>query len=805
MKMLLLLVLFPTLAFAESDFAEVEPLLQKYCYECHGTKKSKGGINLEKSKSKAAIVADFHNWQEAVAQLHAGDMPPAKAAQPSPEEARRLELWIGSVFTEARARGLKDPGPAALRRLNRFEYDNSIRDITGFDFHPAQNFPQEGGGGEGFDNTAAVLHTSPLMLEKLLEAANASSLHLAYLPGPGFTFTAQPHQPLNDSQLLFFLEGELTCLRDAVLPQKLDIQVDFPKYMRAAWQHQRAVEKDPKANSTELAQSLKLNPVFLRKWIQFLNSKPRPAVHDTISAALKPWDDLKPSSSQAEVEAAIAALSNAYSNARNKIDNAPPDEKAIHQKMLHQIGGQLMSLNEEEMKQLFTPQQAAECTSLEQQIPLLKTLSPKSDKAAIAQLSAQLRPQLETLLLRCWRKPVQAAKLAEIEAFFLKQWHQSSSLQHAAQVTFLRILSSPRFFYRLEEQHQGAEAKPLNDFDLAVRLSYFLWSSGPDEELLTLAAKAQLGQESILRQQVARMLKDPRSRALADSFAAQWLRFREISQTHQLSLQRFPEFTPELRALFYEENAGLFHQFIQQNLPVAELFDSRTSWLNASLAKHYGLPPLQGEHFRLVLSEDPHGGGLLSTGAFAAITSYPLRTSPVLRGNLILSQILGTPTPPPPPDAGKLPEDDQLGDGLSIRQRLEKHRANPTCANCHNRIDPLGFPLEGLDPLGRPRTIAAGAPVETSSELANGERLSSLADLKKHLRSQQVLIARNLATKMLGYALGRELEFYDQVTLDQLDEQLKKDEYRLQSLITGIVLSYPFRHRRAKEPDGVAK
>ena len=336
----------------------------------------------------------------------------------------------------------------------------------------------------------------------------------------------------------------------------------------------------------------------------------------------------------------------------------------------------------------------------------------------------------------------------------------------------------------------------MNDFELASRISYFIWSSMPDEALFKLARQNKLHVAGVLEQQVRRMLADPKGKVLAQNFASQWLRVRDLKTTAQPDLNRFKTYTLELRDAMYDEVVEFFYSLLKEDASLLKLVDADYTYVNEALAKHYGIEGVQGSEMRRVELKDRNRGGVVGMAGVLTLTSYPLRTSPVLRGKYVLEELLGTPPPPPPPLVKSLPADDRPRDGLTLRQRLEKHRENPDCAACHKRMDPLGFGLENFDAIGRWRTETAGGPVDASGVMTTGEKFSGPAELKKVLLAKKEDFVRNVSEKMLAYALGRGLEFTDTPAVRKIAKSLAAEDCRSSTLILEVVKSYPFQYRK---------
>ncbi|MFQ3592303.1 MAG: DUF1592 domain-containing protein, partial [Gemmataceae bacterium] len=403
---------------------------------------------------------------------------------------------------------------------------------------------------------------------------------------------------------------------------------------------------------------------------------------------------------------------------------------------------------------------------------------------------------------RAYRRPIIPAEVDRLMTVYHKSIARGDSREKALRLPLKAVLISPHFLFLVEPEPEKEGVYPLPDYPLASRLSYFLWASLPDATLLDLARKGELVKPEVLRAQVKRMLLDPRSRGFAANFATQWLGLAGLGTTHRPDATKFPSYDDALAADMKEEAIRLVERVFREDRPLTELLTSRETYLNARLAKHYGIAGIQGDEFRLVKLPASHGdrAGLLGTAAVLTATSFPLRTSPVLRGKWILEEILGSRVPPAPPNAGELPADGKDPKGLTLRQQLELHRSRPDCASCHNRMDPLGFGLEAFDAIGRYRTKDdEGKPIETRGQLPSGESFEGAAELRLLLLKRKNEFLRNLTRKLLGYALGRQLYRFDQCVIDEALKGLAEREDRSHELIERIVLSYPFRHRFAKK------
>ena len=405
-----------------------------------------------------------------------------------------------------------------------------------------------------------------------------------------------------------------------------------------------------------------------------------------------------------------------------------------------------------------------------------------------------------------YRRPVEPVEIDHLVRICHAGEKRGMSFEDSIRYAMGAIPVSPKFLFRIETDGPTSVPHPINDYELANRLSYFLWSSMPDQELFSLASKKQLHAPAELDRQVARMLADPKSSAFADNFAGQWLKIRDLFTTALPDPNRFPAYTPVLKQAMYDETIDFVQSVFSGNTSLLNLIDADYTYLNQDLAAYYGVPNVIGAQMRRVNLSDHRRGGVLTMASVLTITSYAERTSPVLRGKWVLEQVLGAPPPPPPPNAGGLSSaDDSIVEGLTFRQRLDKHRGKPRCASCHSRMDPIGFGLENFDAIGRWRSEISGKPVDASGVLTDGAKFSGPIELKEHILAGKQEFVRNLTEKMLGYALGRGIEEYDRPSIRIISDAVAKDGYRSGTLIREIVKSYPFEYRAAKrEQDVVA-
>ena len=441
-------------------------------------------------------------------------------------------------------------------------------------------------------------------------------------------------------------------------------------------------------------------------------------------------------------------------------------------------------------------------------VDVLDKADPKHWRAASPgslSVDEAARRCFETFAAKAFRRPATKAEVDRLMTLFRRAFARGESFDDSVKFGLRAVLVSPHFLFLVERDGPTGEAYRVSDYELATRLSYFLWSSTPDGWLFELAAANKLHEPEVLEKQVERMLADPKARALATDFAAQWLRVDTLAVAAEPDRKKYPTYTHELRDAMIEEPLAFFHGLLRDKRPVTDLIGADYTYLNETLAKHYGVEDVKGPEFRKVVLKDKARGGVLGMGAILTLTSYPQRTSPVLRGKWVLEEILGTPPPPPPSMVKVLPADDRPKDGQTLRQRLEAHRKDAGCAGCHAKLDPIGFGLESFDPIGRLRAEIGGTPVDAKGELTTGESFNGPAELKAILReSKRDLFVTNVTRKMLSYALRRGLEYYDQKTVKAIVAALEEKGYSSRVLVAEIVKSYPFQYRR-DEPVGRAK
>jgi len=797
---------------------DVEPILDLYCCTCHNSTLKKGGLVLNEFESDAALLENRQLWWKVLKMTRAGMMPPLKKDRPSAEQFEQIEHWIKSAVFQIDPKN-PDPGHVTLRRLNRVEYRNTIRDLLGVDFNADAAFPPDDTG-HGFDNIGDVLSLSPLLLEKYLTAAKsvvaqavpAGPLTVAEKKLAGRRFRAADGEAGDGPLALsYYKAATVSCTIPAEHAGKYQLVLDLTgneKYVDGVFDY----------NKCKLVFKADGKALFEKEYSRQGGQK----FHHVF--------DLDWQAGDHELTFALEPLT--------------PDEKQVRSLTLRidsvTVRGPL------EKDHWVHP-------------PNYERYFPKAVPESAAERRKYAHELLASFATRAFRRPAgeesvdRLVKLAE--SVYTKE---GQTFEAGIAQAMTAVLASPRFLFREEgaESNQGDTHPLLDEYALASRLSYFLWSSMPDDELIRLAAEHKLRKN--LSAQVTRMLADPRSSEFVRHFSGQWLQARDIESVEinaravigrdevvdpkvQKQRERFRELIrkpadsltddekkelAELRSAVFGAGGRRFNQFeltgdlrrsmrretemtfdyvMRKDRTLLELLDSDYTFLNEALAKQYGIDGVKGPEMRMVtLAKDSPRGGVLTQATVLVTTSNPDRTSPVKRGLFILDKVLGIPPAPPPPDIPPL-EDAAAGikdKNPTLRETLKRHRQDALCASCHNRMDPLGLALENFNALGRWRDKERDQPIEASGQLITGETFANVRELKhvlvtKHARD----FYRCLTEKMLTYALGRGLEYYDVQAVDEIVARIEKEDGRSSALLIGIIESAPFQKRRAAPVD----
>ena len=732
----------------------IRPVLEKYCFDCHNEKKHKGDLNMVEFSDHAQLADHRKAWETIAEQLESGDMPPGKKPQPTEEQRELLLKFIDGQLSKADCKTDKNPGKVTIRRLNKEEYRNTIHDLLGVDYSP-DDFPNDEVG-YGFDNIGDVLSLPPMLMEKLVAAADEivrKAIVVDGVPKPfakrirGKEFESQNEwvSALETGVLGLYREGEGTAAFDA--PQRGDYTFRIRAYGELAG------PEPPKL-------ALRVNGKDVR--VFDVTNAEKSEVYEVTTA----------------LEAGPQKIAVAYLNNYNDSTNADPKLRGDRNVFVRDV-------------EIAGPPEPS--PALPESHKRLITRLPQAgqEHACAMEILGAFAP-------RAYRRPVETAEVERLAKFVDLAMKNGGTFLEGIQVAVQAALVSPHFLFRWEldpEAVKPGEIRELTDWEVASRLSYFLWSSMPDGELFALAAKGELRKNGNLEKQVARMVQDWHARAFVNNFAGQWLQIRNIWEVG-VDPDTFPKWDDTLKGAMKEETERFFEAIMKENRPVTDLLDADFTFLNEKLARWYGIEGVKGDEFqRVTLPKDSPRGGVLTQGSVLLATSTPTRTSPVIRGKWILEQILGTPPPPPPPDVPPLGEQKQVDQTASLRQRFEQHRKAAECAGCHAKMDPLGFALENFDATGKWRDTDGKFPINASGELVNGTTFSGPRELKQVLKSNKNFV-RGLTQKMMIYALGRGLEYYDKCACDAVIAQAAKDGNKFSALVTGIVTSDPFLKRK---------
>ena len=788
---------------------QVLPLLEKYCYSCHGGGKKKGDLALDAYKDPASAVSDPKTWEKVMQNLGSHVMPPDNKPQPSATERDLIVRWVETHVFHCDC-DHPDPGRVTLRRLNRAEYNNTIHDLVGVDFQPADDFPADDSG-YGFDNIGDVLSVPPVLIEKYLAAAE-KILDAAII-------TAEEQKPqtrrFDAAGLDGSAPGEDVDVGARRLGREGDIFVrhKFPRdgeyVLRVSAYGEQAGPEPPKMTLRLGQEDLKTFEVpvtagnskvyevrakvsagtnrFAAAYINNFVDRPKKLDRNLVVE----WLEIS-----GPIDAAPAPLPESHRRIffRDPAPSAHPASTANVGQASRLPGRAKRGLGDGKAAPFGAAGQAGRLPYVPDATStavLLSSFGP----AATGQ-TEYAREIIRRFATRAFRRPATVAEVNRLARFVELAENQGDSFERGVQLALQAVLVSPHFLFRGELQPDPDNPKsvhPINDYALASRLSYFLWSTMPDDELFALAAKGAL--RSNLDAQVARMLKHPRSRALVDNFAGQWLQLRNLKIVTP-DAKTFPGFDEPLRLAMLRETELFLEHMIREDHSVLDLLDANYTFVDERLARHYGIAGVKGPEFQRVSLRGMPRSGVLTHGSILTLTSNPTRTSPVKRGKYILENILGAPPPPPPPDVPELKETKLEG---TLRQRMEQHRANPTCASCHARMDPIGFGFENFDGVGAFRQKEGDFPIDASGALVSGDSFNGASELSRILhKKKREEFARCLSEKMLTYALGRGLEFYDKCALDQITKGLARKNYKFSALVAGIVKSVPFQQRRGE-------
>jgi hypothetical protein len=762
---------------AASDAAQVqanEALVKRYCVTCHSEKLKTGGLVLE-NLDLSHVSAHAETLEKVIRKIGTGSMPPQGMPRPDQATLNGFATWLEtSIDHDALAK--PNPGRSTLHRLNRTEYANAVKDILGLEIDGAALLPSDDES-YGFDNIADVLKTSPALLERYMSASwNISRLAVGdqaivadttiyrarpdlsqdeYLPGfplgtrGGLKFT---HNFQLDGDYVFRIRmwrATTDIIRGLKYPNEVELSIDG---VRAGLVHiggrpdEKASEVNSGTSATDLDQRLTLRvPV-------------KAGPHEVVVTFLKKTAAQEDDILQPFLRSNVDPVGYQGQTSVDRVSvNGPLDVRGVSETPSR--------------KKIFICRPAAGADD----IPCAKKI-------------------LANLARKSYRRPITDRDTEQLLTFFQKGKNEGKTFDAGIEAALQLILASPEFLFRFEPDPVNVAVDTpykINDMELASRLSFFLWSTVRDEQLLTVASAGKLKDPAVLEQQVKRMLLDPRARALTDNFAGQWLFLRNL-RTMNPDFETFPDFDDNLRQAMRRETELFFESVLREDRSVMDFLDANYTFVNERLARHYGMKGIYGEGFRRVTLTDENRYGLLGQASILSVTSLPTRTSPVNRGKWILTNILGTPPPPPPPNVPALKTSAESGKPSSLRERMEAHRANPYCAGCHKVMDPLGFALENFDAVGQWRDTDEGAKIDPSGTMFDGTKVTKPSDVRKMLVSHPDVFLSVFTQKLMTYALGRGVEYYDMPTIRAIFRDASKNYYKFSSLLMCVIKSGPF-------------
>jgi hypothetical protein len=765
----------------------LQQTLDKYCVTCHNATLKTAGLLID-GLDVHDVAANTQRWERIATKLRTGEMPPPGRPRPDAATYSAATAALEQALDGAAA-AKPDPGRVPVHRLNRSEYANAIRDLLGLEIDGRALLSSDEADQEGFDNVASVLSVSPALLENYLSAARTLSRLAVGDPslrpvvdsfkvskaliqderlGDDLPFGSrggaliQYQFPLDAAYTIKVLlrRQEYDYIVGMGEPHELDIRVDGVRVARFT--------VGGEAKGMPAPENFAGNTQGVPEWEEYMHTADaklevrvpvKAGPHDVgVSFVNRFW----------EAEGVLQPPQTGFGRTTNEYYHGNPAVEIVS------IAGPY-----------GTPEPGAS--------PSRRKLFVCRPKDAAAE-DACARTILSTLAARAYRRPASESEVQMLLGFYREGREAEGSFDAGIQRGVERILAAPSFLFRVEHVPAGTATGSvyrLGDLDLASRLSFFLWSSIPDDELRAVAVRGQLSDRTTLEQQVRRMLRDPRSSTLIDNFASRWLELNKLPGVVP-DTELYPEFDENLRNAMDQETRLFVGSQLHDNRSVVEMLTANYSFLNARLATHYGIPNIYGDHFRRVTFTDGTRGGLLGQSSILTVTSYPNRTSVTMRGRWLLANMLGAPPPPPPADIPALKEPGVDGQPQSLRERMQIHRKNPACASCHQRMDPLGFALEHFDALGKWRAMSDGVAIDASASFPDGTRFDGIAGLRTLLVSHKEDFVRTLSAKLLAYAIGRGLDYPDMPAVRRIAHDAAAADYSWSSVIAGIVTSTPF-------------
>ncbi len=716
---------------AADDFArDLKPVLEQNCSACHNPANPKNRLNFLKAQKAEDLNDSRMLWRDVATQLRNRTMPPM-ASKLTEADRLRVSTWIDDQLRKTACTAGESAGAIPPRRLNRREFHNTIRDLLGVDVVAADLFPADESGGNGFDTNGETLYIPPMLLERYLEAAQKILDRVIITQPISKLFpSAEMNPPLPSVK------------PGRTLPPSQSLGAEVAIFVEGTYNLRVSVER-PRQTAFQMQVRVDDGPPTTLSYARDSNGGPTTRV--ATNPLTRGVHNIRITAGDEPVEFYSLTV-------EQKQEPIAQDKRALHYRLFGLEPGE-------------SPIDATRAT----------------------------RRLLTSFLTKAYRRPVDSTDVDRFFNIYQRAFERGDPYEEAVKMALKAALVSPRFLFRIEGRDSQATTQPVGQYDMASRLSYFLWSTMPDEELLQLAAQSRLQDPAVLKQQVDRMLDDPRSRAFSNSFVGQWLGTQEVGgRVVPLLTELQHYYTPEVAAELREEPVLLFQHILTNGRSLLELINANYTFMTARLAKFYQVNLQLGDQFKRVEWPDNRRGGVLGMASVLAMTSHYKLASPVLRGAWVLETMLGTPVPPPPPNVPTLETAAKSEKGLSMRQILSRHRADAACASCHNLMDPIGFGLETFDWMGRLKE----GPVDSKGTLPSGETFDGPVELRNILLSRKEEFLRHISGKVLGYALGRGISDSDQCTIQRIVDKLNQNNASARLLIHEIVLSSPFRNHQ---------
>ncbi len=783
----------------------VWPFFAKNCLSCHNSTTKAGSLDLASLKTPVSIVRSRETWESVQRKIQTDEMPPKGSPRPDASQRTAFLLRTQSELERSDRSAIPNPGSVTAHRLNRAEYNNTVRDLLGVNFRPADDFPQDDSG-YGFDNISAVLSLSPSQMEKYVSASEKIA-RTAVFGYDELVPTIARHEASGRNIVVGNLIPISYDVTGLTLPNSLHTMHRFP--VDGEYMFRYGMNGSRPLGSEKLPLGLWIDGTLVKAFdIDAEGSAGFAADRQDFSGKTQECR-VRVTAGDHWIDATIAKL---YEGLPESFGGPNPSKRHVSPPEFKPPPGlpperlEAFRKRFEARKKEIVPTNDVRISSVEIGGPYAQ--SKGASDASLRRIfscghlhgghnAICARKIVSDLARRAFRRPVTSQEIDRFTSLIALAQRQGDSFEEGVCLAVQGLLVSPHFLFRIERDPSTAVAEsghPITQHELASRLSYFLWSTMPDDELRGCADRQLLRKPNVLTAQVRRMLKDPRSHALAENFGGQWLQVRSLESVHP-DRGRFPDFDDYLRMSMRRETEMFFDSIVHEDRSVLDFLEGKYTFLNGRLAKFYGIAGVDGPEFRKVDLTGTVRGGILTQASVLTVTSYANRTSPVLRGKWVLDNILNAPPPAPPPGVPNL-DVSSVGTGASLRQQLEEHRKNPTCAACHARMDPLGFALENFNAVGAWRQRDGKIPIDASGSLPDGRSFKGSDGLKTILKADRAAFAQCLTAKLLTYSLGRGLERYDRPTLNQIRGRLAAQNYRFSGLVLEIVNSRPFQMRR---------